>query len=298
MPWKHGTVNVEALRWLVSVADGRTVTDTAARFHATQPAVTRALRRLEAETGAALFEPAGRRLRLTAEGELLRGAAQRAVAELDGARQAIAARRDPEVGTVRLGFLAPLGVDVVPELLRAFRAAHPKVDFELRQDGAERIHRALLDGSLDLLLTAPRAATPGVRWDPLFTDEIVVAVGRSHPWHDRAAVDVHDLVEEPLVLMAPGYRIREITDELLAGAGITPRVAFEGHDLLTLYGLIGADCGVGVFPRSGARPDRVRELPLTPRTDRPVGLAWCPERQSHAVVGTFRRFARHHMQNA
>jgi LysR family transcriptional regulator, transcription activator of glutamate synthase operon len=289
-------VKVETLRWFVSVADGRTVTDTAARFHATQPAVTRGLRRLEAATGAALFEPAGRRLRLTPAGELLRSAAQRAIAELDGARDAIAARRDPEAGTVRLGFLAPLGVDVVPELLHAFRAAHPKVDFELRQDGAERIHRALVDGALDVLLTAPRAASPGVRWDSLFTDEIVVAVGRSHPWHDRETVDVRELAGEPLVLMAPGYRIREIADELLAGAGITPRVAFEGHDLLTLYGLIGADCGVGVYPRSGARADRVRELPLTPRTDRPVGLAWCPERQSHAVVGTFRRFARRHMR--
>jgi LysR family transcriptional activator of glutamate synthase operon len=289
-------VNVETLRWFVSVADGRTVTDTAARFHATQPAVTRGLRRLEAETGAALFEPAGRRLRLTPEGELLRAAARRAIAELDGALRAMAARRDPEVGTVRLGFLAPLGVDVVPELLRAFGAAHPKIDFELRQDGAERIHQGLLEGSLDVLLTAPRAASPTVRWEPLFTDEIVLVVGRSHPWRDRAAVDVRELAGEPLVLMPPGYRIREITDELLAAAGITPRVAFEGHDLLTLYGLIGADCGVGLYPRSGARAERVRELPLTPRTDRPVGLAWCPERQTHAVAHTFRRFAHEHMR--
>jgi DNA-binding transcriptional LysR family regulator len=288
-------VNIETLRWFVSVAGGRTVTHTAAHFHATQPAVSRGLRRLEAETGAVLLEQAGRRLRLTPEGELLRGAAQRAIAELDGAHRAIAARRDPEAGTVRLGFLAPLGADVVPRLLHEFRAAHPKIDFELRQDGAERIHRALLDGSLDVLLTAPRAAPSPVRWDHLYDDESVVIVGRDHPWHDREAVDVRDLAGQPLVLMAPGYRIRELTDELLAEAGITPRVAFEGHDLLTLYGLIGADCGVGVYPRSGARADLVRELPLTPSTHRPVGLAWCPDRQSHAVVHTFRRFAQGHM---
>ena len=288
-------MDVETLRWFVSVADGRTVTATAAQFHATQPAVSRGLRRLEAETGAALFEPAGRRLRLTPEGALLRDAARRAIAEIDGAGRGIAARRDPEVGTVRLGFLAPLGVDVVPDLLRAFRAAHPAVDFELRQDGADRIHRALVDGELDVLLTAPRPAPSTVRWDPLFSDEVVVVVGRSHPWHDRASVDVRELAGQPLVLMARGYRIRELTDELLAKAGIAPRVAFEGHDLLTLYGLIGADCGVGVYPRSGARADRVRELPLTPATHRPVGLAWCPDRQSHAVVHTFHRFAREHM---
>lgn len=134
-----------------------------------------------------------------------------------------------------------------------------------------------------------------VCWEPLFADEIVLVLGLAHPWQTRGAVDVRELAGEPLVLMAPGYRIRDLTDELLAAAGVVPTVAFEGHDLLTLYGLIGADCGVGVFPRNGARPDRVREIALTPRTTRPVGLAWCPQRHSHAAVHAFRRFTQHHL---
>ena len=56
------------LRLFRQVARGATVTDTAARAHLTQPALSRALRRVEREVGAELFRRAGRTLRLTPAG--------------------------------------------------------------------------------------------------------------------------------------------------------------------------------------------------------------------------------------
>ncbi|MGB8876233.1 MAG: LysR family transcriptional regulator, partial [Solirubrobacteraceae bacterium] len=68
-------MELQTLRWFVSVADGRTVTETAERFHTTQPAVTRGLRRLAEQFDAPLTERDGRRLRLTFAGEIAARAA-------------------------------------------------------------------------------------------------------------------------------------------------------------------------------------------------------------------------------
>ena len=123
-------MELQTLRWFVSVADGRTVTETAERFQTTQPAVTRGLRRLAEQFDAPLTERDGRRLRLTFAGEIAARAARSALGEIDEAARAVAEANDPARGTIRVGFLNPLGTWLVPRLLVEFHATHADVRFD------------------------------------------------------------------------------------------------------------------------------------------------------------------------
>jgi DNA-binding transcriptional LysR family regulator len=278
-------MELETLRWLVEVADGATVTETAARFHTTQPAVTRALQRLGRQHATPLTERDGRRLKLTYAGEIVVAAARRALAELDAAAAAVKEASDPATGTVRLGFLSPLGHAVVPSLLTGFRRQHPLVNFKLRQDGAERISAALQQGELDLLLSDV-PSSPSFSWEPLIDEEIVIAVASAHPLATRRQVRVAELSQEQWVLMNPGFGLRARVEQLCGEAGFSPQVAFEGHDLTTLYALIASGSGIGLFARGAAFDDSgpapvpagIRELQLVPRQRRKVGLITVPER--------------------
>jgi DNA-binding transcriptional LysR family regulator len=267
-------MDVLTLRCFLSVADGVTVGDTADAFDASQPAVTRALQRLSIEVGAPLTERAGRRLRLTAAGRALLPSARRALAEIDEGVRAVADAHDPTAGTVRLGFLSPLGTWLVPELLQAFRNERPRVHFELRQDGATRILQALVEGDLDLLLTSPPPSISSFAWEPLFREELVLTVPSGHRLASRQRVRVAELSNETWVLHSPGYGLRQYVEELCAEAGFEPQRAFEGHDLATLLALIGAGSGIGLFPATTAGPAMVgvRQVQLSPRKYRQVGI--------------------------
>ncbi|MGA2927038.1 MAG: LysR substrate-binding domain-containing protein [Solirubrobacteraceae bacterium] len=270
-------MELETLRWFVSVADGRTVTETAETFHTTQPAVTRGLRRLAAGFDAPLTERDGRRLRLTFAGEIAARAARCALGEIDAAVRAVAEANDPARGTVRLGFLNPLGTWLVPRLLLEFHDARPDVRFELRQDGAARILQALLDGALDLLLSS-QPTDPQTSWTPLFNEGLRLAVSAGHRLAQRRRVQIDELAGESWVLQPPGYGLRRRVEELASGAGFEPRVAFEGHDLATLLALVGAGSGVGLFAAAPAPPASVRLLELRPVQSRTVGLGTVPRR--------------------
>jgi LysR family transcriptional regulator, transcription activator of glutamate synthase operon len=270
-------MEVETLRWFVSVAEGRTVTETAEAFHTTQPAVTRGLRRLAAEFAAPLTEREGRRLRLTFAGEIAAGAARSALAEIDDAVRAIAEANDPARGTVRLGFLNPLGSWLVPRLLTEFHEDRPDVNFVLRQDGASRILQALLDGALDLLLSS-RPVDGRLRWELLFDERLRLAVSAQHPLAHRRRVRVEELADEAWVVQPSGYALRARVEEVAATAGFEPRIAFEGHDLATLFALVSAGSGVGLFAPTPDLPAGVRFIDLTPSQFRPVGLITIPGR--------------------
>ena len=290
----YGIVDVETLRWFVAVGDGTTVGDTADAFHTSQPAVTRALQRLSRELGVPLTERVGRRLRPTFAGRIFLDSARRVVDELDAAARAIAEANDPSSGTIRFGFLNPLGAWLVPELLVAFRAQRPAVRFELRHDGLTRILQAIEDGDLDLVLSTP-PASEALRWEPLLDEELVLAVPATHRLAARRRVKVGELVDEAWVLQSPGYGLRQRAEEVCREAGFEPEVVFEGQDLTTLYALIGAGSGVGLFPVRPLPPAGVHQVAFTPRLHRGIGLVSAPGMVRSPSAEAFAELVRSHL---
>ena len=81
--------------------------------------------------------------------------ARRSISEINSATERIAALRDPDSGTVRLAFLHSLASWLVPDLLRRFRSAAPRVQFTLSQAAAYEMVEFLAGGHVDLAITAP-----------------------------------------------------------------------------------------------------------------------------------------------
>lgn len=268
-------MDVDDLHWFVVLAETEHVTDAAAELGISQPTLSRALARLEAKMGAPLFDRVNRRLQLNAYGRILLEHARRAIAEIRSATEHIAALRDPETGLVRLAFLHSQASGFVPDLLQLFRIAAPRVRFELFQGAAHDIAERLADGASDLAITAPRP--PGLAWRGLYVERLCLAVPRAHPFARRTRIRLADAGDEPFVGLAPGFGLRQLTDELCAEAGIDPPIVFEAMEIPTMEGLVAAGFGVAVVPVP--RPQRAEPgaayIPLTEAAaKRQIGLAW------------------------
>jgi DNA-binding transcriptional LysR family regulator len=115
-------MNVDELRWFAAVADTGQVTRAAADLHISQPALSRALARMQGQLGVDLFDRDGRNLRLNRYGEVFLVHTRRALAELDGGRRAVEEMAGTERGLVPLGYAPTLSVWLVPALVSEFRA--------------------------------------------------------------------------------------------------------------------------------------------------------------------------------
>lgn len=293
-------MTVEELRWFVAVADGDTVTAAAAKLHVSQPALSRALARVQAHVGVPLFDRRGRRLQLNRHGRVLREHVRRALAELDAGQHAIAEEASAQRGTVVLAFLHTLGSWLVPALLREFAVAHPDVRLRLAQDSAATMLAMLRDGDVDLVITSPRPADPSVGWRPLTTEPLRLAVPPGHRLAQRRRVRLAEVADDAFVAMKPEYGLRGLTDELCAAAGFTPRVAFEGDDIGTLRGLVAAGLGVALLPPPHVAGGEI-EQPATPHLQvadrgarRVLGLAWDATRYRAPAAEAFRAFVLRH----
>lgn len=293
-------MTVEELRWFVAVADGETVTAAAAELHVSQPALSRALARVQAHVGVPLFDRQGRRLRLNRYGRLYREHARRALAELDAGGRALADETGAEQGTVVLAFLHTLGTWLVPALLSGFRASHPHVRMRLAQDSAAGMHAALRDGDADLVLTSPPPADETIGWLALTTEPLRLVVPPGHRLARRRRVRLAEVAGDPFVAMKHEYGLRAMTDELCAAAGFAPDVAFEGDDIGTLRGLVAAGLGVALLPPAHSAGAEI-EQPATPHLHvadrgarRTLVLAWDTTRYRSPAAETFRAFVAEH----
>ena len=285
-------VHLEEVEWFVALAEIEHVTEAAAELGVSQPTLSRALARFEAQVGTPLFDRVNRRLRLNAYGQIMLEHARRSVAEMQSAVERIDALRDPDTGRVRLAFLHSLASWYVPEQLRRFRESAHKISFDLFQGPAHEINDRVLNGQADIGITSPRPKAPDLTWHRLYEERLCLAVPRGHRLATRARVRLSAAAAEPFVALGRQAGLRQLTDELLAEENLHPDIVFEATEVPTIEGLVSAGFGVAVVPVP--RDDdaaRVVHVPLSNvGAKREVGLVWGKDRTLPPPVERFVTF--------
>lgn len=284
-------MDTEALRWFQLVADGTTVTEVAVTEHITQPGLSRALARLEREVGTPLLRRHGRVLRTTEAGRAFKGHVDRVLHELDDGLAAVEQLLDPETGSVGVAFERSMGTWLVPQLVRGFRAEHPQVRVLLHHGGGDPDPTggtSWLDSPVDVELTSRRPRQGVLAWERLLTEPLVLVVGSHHRLAGAGSTALADLGEEAFVALRGPSPFRTTSDDLLAGAGLHPVVAFEADELATVQGFVAAGLGVAVVPAS-AVDGRCEVLGIADRgATRDLGMVWSSERRMLPSAALFR----------
>jgi DNA-binding transcriptional LysR family regulator len=240
------------LRYFVAVAEELHFRRAAERLHMSQPPLSQQIRQLEEEVGVQLLLRNQHRVELTASGAAFLERAREILDAVESA--AIEARRVQrgEVGRLAVGFVGSSMYSVVPELLQAFGERYGGVALRLRELGTTEQLRQLESGRLDIGFVRPRQSRPGLTIEPVFAEQIMLALPDRHRLAAQQRIHIGDLAGEGLVLLtragSPGLRktLEPITDQLGGEEAIVQEVA----EMQTVIGLVAAGVGVSLVPES------------------------------------------------
>ena len=282
------------LRHFVAVADQLHFGRAAAALHMSQPPLSRSIQDLERRLGATLLARSRRKVELTPEGACFLEEAKRLLAQLERAVLEVGSMAAGAGGRLRLGFVSLADYGVLPELLKAYKAARPGVSLALREMLSPEQAAALAAGELDFGLLLPPVAGD-LEHLVVQRERFVAALPSRHSLaRSRARIAVRELAGEAFVMapreIAPG--LHDIVAMLAARAGFSPRVAQEAIQMQTVVSLVSSGLGVAVVPASVANLGRrgvvYREIAdAHPRLD--LWLAW--RRGSLGAAG--REFVQH-----
>ncbi|GAB3575021.1 LysR family transcriptional regulator [Amycolatopsis endophytica] len=258
------------LSYFVAVAEELSFTRASQRLRVVQSAVSTAVRALEREVGAELFDRDSRRVALTAAGEAMLPEARAALAAARAAAQAAAGASGEVRGVVTMGSLLSTGRVDVPRLLGRFSRRHPRAAVRLQYSptGSAGHVRAVLDGTMDLALASvPGRAPAGLAHEIVSEEDLLLLCAPDHPLAERPVVTLTELAEESFVDFPVGWGNRALVDRAFAGAGLSRSVPLEVSDYATARALVGQGLGVGFVPaRAAAGMRGVVAVPVGPES--------------------------------
>ncbi|MFT3760955.1 LysR family transcriptional regulator [Thauera sp.] len=235
------------LRFFVVLAEELHFTRAAERLHIEQPPLSRAIKELEDELGAILFDRDRRGTRLTPAGSAFLQDVRRVFSALEQARENVKAIAAGLQGSLRIA----VSDGTVDQRLSAFlahcREEEPEIEIRLAEVPLSEQLRGLRSGDFTIGFAHTAEVGEEIIAEPIWHDPLILAVPARHPLLAHKEVPLSELASYPLVLCDPhvceGY-CRELT-RLLRPLEREPNVVEHASSLDMMLTLVGAGYGLG-----------------------------------------------------
>lgn len=251
----------------------------AAELHISQPALSLCIQQLEKALGVRLFERNTRVVTLTDAGQDFLAKLVPAMAALDEAVATARRWATGEVGVLRVGYLIGAGLEELPRLLRDFSARYPNVRVETAEFDFADPSAGLRSGAVDIAVIRPPIDLP-VQSMELVREGWVACVAADHPFAQREAVTLNEVLSEPIVAApssAGGWRDYWIAAEYRMAA--PARIVAEAATFESEFNTVAQGKGLSITVETAARYYRRPGVAFVPICDAPpctVALAWLP----------------------
>ncbi|MCB6608349.1 LysR family transcriptional regulator [[Clostridium] symbiosum] len=285
-------MNLQWLYYFNTIAELEHYTRAAEQLHVSQSNLSHAIKELEEELGAELFERKGRNIKLTKYGEIFLPYVQQTINSLEAGITTLKEYIDPNVGTIVLaGFqsIAQFATDLMVRYQSETNRL--EVQFQYSQEIWKGIQGKLLDGSVDLIL-GTRLSYPQIDAAYIGTHQLVVLVPEGHELAGEEKVDLKKLDGENFIAFDNHAQLRGQLEKLFDEMGINPNVVSETPNDQIIYGLVAARRGVSIvpYPLAGA-PYNTRILPIANDIpQRRLYLQWNKERYIPPAAKYFRDY--------
>ncbi|MDN4597146.1 LysR family transcriptional regulator [Leifsonia virtsii] len=222
-------MDLAGLRLLTAVVRSGSISAAAREAGVTQQAASLRLAALEREVGAPLLVRSSRGARPTETGALVAEWAAEVVEAADRFDASVASLRGATEETLRIAASMTIAEHLAPRWLTALGADGHGPRIELTAANSEAVLAAVRDGAATIgFIETPEVPTD-LATSVFASDELVVVVGRGHPWARRSrSVSAEELARTPLVSREVGSGTRLAFERALAEQGHSPaRPAFE-----------------------------------------------------------------------
>lgn len=241
-------MELSQIKYFVVLAQTLHFTKAADACNVSQPALTRAIQKLEQELGGPLFHRERSHTQLTELGQLMRPSLERALAAAREARVQAEAFRRRETSPLRIGLEYSVPIAVLTPILSALRRQNTDIELTLRQGSQVQLCAHMLAGEIDLalLVDGPDLPERMHRWE-MFSERYVLLCPPEHRFREQDQIAVRDLAEECLLLHEDAAcPVRRFVTDLLEQNELRPRRQHFGNSLEQILEMVQASLGVSL----------------------------------------------------
>jgi LysR family transcriptional regulator, positive regulator for ilvC len=285
-------VDHDALRLFVHLCESLNFGRTGQACNISPSALSRQIQRMEGEVGHRLFERDTRSVKLTAAGTIFNSYAKEALAKWQDLRESLAEDGGVLMGEVSIYCSVTASLSILPELLSAFKAAHPQVHIRLHTGDAAAAIKKVVEGEADLAVAAlPDRQPINVEFKVLARVSLDF-ISPKIPW------EFAPLLKPPIpwdripIILSQGGLARRRIDAWFRRKKIKPNIYAQVAGNEAILTMVSLGCGIGIAPRlvveNSPIQNRINRLDVKPAlAPYPVGICVHKRKMKSPLVRAF-----------
>jgi DNA-binding transcriptional LysR family regulator len=270
-------MDLRQLRYFTVLAEETHFGRAARRLSISQPPLSQAIRQLEEELGARLFDRTSRHVALTPAGTALQREARALLRRAEETRTLVREIAAGRRGRMRVGFAGSMLYRGLAQILDGFRDRAPDIEVVLHELNSAEQAEALRRDEIDLGFVHGRALPDGLAGFRYHAEPFVACLPQTHKAAAARRLRLARLKNDPFVLfsraVSPDYYESIIATCL--SAGFLPRVRHEVRYWLTVVSLVAQGRGVALVPRTLAKSGVAGAAFVPIQGAEAVSQTWC-----------------------
>ncbi len=236
------------LRYFYAVAEHGNFTRAAESCHISQPSLSQQILNLESELGHKLFHRLGRRAVLTEAGTTLRERTRQILFEVDDATKEI--RDNPKLERkITIGAITTLAPYLLPPLLALSRKRFPNIQVDIREDFSNDLIHGVQEGDLDLAIVSLPVKDSRLSVESLFSETLLLVLGKSHPLASKKTVTARDLVDETFALLGTSSSLAGQIQQFCGDHNFEPKIGYRCAQIATVKALVSLGFCITILPQ-------------------------------------------------
>lgn len=249
-------VNRTRIQYFLHLAQSLNFSETARAHKISQPALSKAIKRLEEDLNGTLLRREGRLTHLTALGRIM-------VERLSDVEEAMlqteeAAKRMTVGGQqqVRIAVMCTISPTRIMPFLAEFRRAHPKIELVMDDTPTDKVLEVLLSGHCDLaIMAAPFSSSLRLKQVELYREDMVVITHSEHRFGDLVRVELGELSREPYVDRL-SCEFRGTFAQAMRSHDVALDIAMSSKREDWVYDAVAKNIGISIAPRDAVDETR------------------------------------------
>nr|WP_279077893.1 LysR family transcriptional regulator [Hafnia alvei] len=243
-------MNIRALSFFVEVVRRNSFLRAAEALYVTQPAISKAVKKLEEDAGVNLLVRTSKGVETTEAGRVLLNHAINILNSVDTYKSEIKVFKNTLHGNIRVGLPMTISSSFFVDVIGKFKLQYPLVSLDIIEKGSHVLEQMLINDDVDI--AAIMLPTNNEFFDimPFFQDNLVLVVAANNELSMRNSVYLHELQNLPFVFFSDDYKINDYIINLCQEIGFSPNIILKSSHIDLIFSIISKGSCIALLPES------------------------------------------------
>ena len=262
-------MNTKELECFLAVCEEKSIHKAADKMFISVQGMSRIIKKLEAEVGAAILHRTPQGVQLTGEGEILERHAVSIIDNISNMSREIKKSAGGMGGSLSVGISYGLLSFYRPSVIVDFKNENPEIELEFKEYSDVKVTESVWLGASDVALVYEPVDMEQFDVTPLNSGEFFMVVHKDNPLSRKAAVTIEDIKGQPLVLQNEEFNIHKLVVSECGKKGFTPDIVFQSTGICMCNRLCKENKGISVATKNVINEIKSDDVLLIPFAGRP-----------------------------